>query len=59
MPHVESQSTIDKDARGGVQVRTLDYTTGLGLVSERKIRIKLAIKSLGSRDAWFGEYVRA
>ncbi|GFZ47562.1 Purine permease [Saitozyma sp. JCM 24511] len=56
MSHVESQSTIDKDAHGGVQVRTLDGTTGLGHVPERKIRIKLAIKSLGSREAWFGEY---
>jgi hypothetical protein len=59
MSHVESQSTIDKDVSGGVQDRTLDGTTGLGHVPERKFIIKLAIKSLGSREAWFGEYVRA
>ncbi|GFZ49835.1 Purine permease [Saitozyma sp. JCM 24511] len=57
MSVIESESSVGKDVPVGVQVNTLEGTTDLGHVPEsRRMRVKQVVKSLGSKEAWFGDY---
>jgi hypothetical protein len=51
-------STSDKDLTGDVQVTTLDVgPSDLGPVPATRFNWRKTLKSLGSRQAWFGDYV--
>lgn len=53
--NLESESSIDKGL-SPTAVHTLE-TDDLGHVPETKFNAKRFIKSFGSKDAWFGDYV--